>query len=338
MKAIVYELTAPRTLARRESELDEDVLAPDQILAATEFSLVSPGTELAAWMGKPPLRPSKAYPRLLGYCNVARVLRVGRDVKNVAIDDYVLTHQSHCSHFRCLQTEILLAERGLDVEARRKLTSTYLYHLGYIALLNGGYIPGYEVAIVGLGALGLTTASLALAFGGEPVVLTGCPPDLIPACLAGARILPKSAPSAGRWPSRSGLEGADLVVNTSDAWSDYLLCLQIARKGGTVALLGFPGRGQPLLEFNPLNTQYLYDKQLTIKQVGHVPELNASAIDVRFTIHRNLRYLRGLILRGVVDPTPLLTTRASWCNLSDVYATLATRQYGSYTALIEWTC
>ena len=83
MRAVVYELEAPGRLVAREHDVDER-LGPNDVLGETEVSAISTGTELAAWCGKPPLRPSRAYPRLVGYCNLAIVTAVGSAVSSIA--------------------------------------------------------------------------------------------------------------------------------------------------------------------------------------------------------------------------------------------------------------
>jgi len=336
MKARVYWLTAPRTLELQDEEFGSRPLAPHEVEAVTVYTAISPGTELAAWSGKPPLRPSDPYPRLVGYCNLGRVARIGTDVVGIKEGDHVLTHQSHRSAFRVPATEVLLVTRERADEALRSLTTTYLYHLGYAALLAGGYVPGYEVAVVGLGALGFTTASLVTALGGHPVALTGRDGSLQGAAASGMRVAPKALPLPRDVTPPEDVGGFDLVVNTSDAWSDYFLCLEITRKGGTVVLVSFPGRGQPPSNENPLASRLLYDKQLTVRHAGRVSELDAPAIDVRFTLKRNLRYLSALIEGGRVDPTPLVRLSAGWRDLGEVYERLTIKQAGVYSALLEW--
>src|SRR5438045_3486196 len=101
MKSILYELQSPGLLMKKEVELDDRNLGPSHVLAETRYSVVSTGTEIAAWLGKPPLRPSKAYPRPVGYCNLARVLGVGSAISDVSPGDHILTHQSHRTAFIC---------------------------------------------------------------------------------------------------------------------------------------------------------------------------------------------------------------------------------------------
>src|SRR5688572_21668827 len=61
-------LNGPRELEFQDVLLPPDI-TEDQLLARTEFSAVSLGTEMAAYSGEPPLRPGIIYPRLVGYCN-----------------------------------------------------------------------------------------------------------------------------------------------------------------------------------------------------------------------------------------------------------------------------
>ena len=88
-------LTRPGTIELRQEDLAAP--APGQILCKTIVTAISPGTELAAFTGLPPLRPSVTYPRLQGYCNVGEVLESRAD--GFAQGDRVLSFTSHRSHF-----------------------------------------------------------------------------------------------------------------------------------------------------------------------------------------------------------------------------------------------
>ena len=170
MLSKIYELQNSRSLALIEEEITEP--NDSELVAETVYSAISPGTELAAWKGMPPLRPSRIYPRLVGYCNVARVTKVGTQIDRIEIGDWIITHQSHRNCFKVDQRDVLVSFKDLTDEEARIISTTYLYHLGYSALLKGEYFPGHKVGVVGLGTLGYTTASLVSAFGGAPVVFT----------------------------------------------------------------------------------------------------------------------------------------------------------------------
>ena len=84
LTSLVYELAAPRRLIVKNEQTDLTKFGTKSVYAKTLFSSISTGTEIAAWGGKSPLRPSVAYPRVLGYCSVSEVQSVVS-----AIDDLV---------------------------------------------------------------------------------------------------------------------------------------------------------------------------------------------------------------------------------------------------------
>ncbi len=322
----VYELVAPETLVLSES-IVERCLSND-VYALTGYSAVSKGTELAAWSGKPPLRPSKVYPRLMGYCNMARVKEVGLNVEGVDVGDWILTHQSHRSSFCVPSEDILCRFKGINEEYAKKLSATYLYHLGYSALLKGGYFPGHKVAVMGLGVLGYTTADLVHCFGGRSSVFTSHSYQ--------EHLSESTAVVLDKDQAASNKEAFDLVINTSDSWDDYSHCLDILRPGGTMVLLGFPGRGLPFPSFNPLDSSKLYDKQLSISYAGYVVEKDLPEQEVRFTLKRNMQYLSELILTNRLVVSPLCSVEESWKNLGVLYQNLSNRSQGALSGVLKW--
>ncbi len=334
---MIYELTAPGVLIKKEPAVDPGSAEPASVRATTLFSAISTGTELAAWTGKPPLRPSNPYPRLVGYSNVARVESVGSSVRDVAQGDVILTHQSHRSGFTCGRRDVLLNIGKVDVPMQKLLSTVYLYHLGYAALLGADYRPGAEVAVVGLGLLGFTTASLVSAYGGSPAVFSGrSQPEALLKYVPHARGFRKRhEPAPMSW---NGLDGADIVVNTSDSWDDYELSLSLVRRGGIVMLLGFPGRGLPVPRFNPLDSRYIYDKSITLRQAGHMPDLDAAPEDVRFTLKRNLAHLFSLLRAGRLDPTPITENVIPAGELQRAYQFLEQRPERALSVILDWLC
>lgn len=338
MKSIVYELTSAQCLSQRDVILDVGQLPPGTLFAETQYSAISTGTECAAWLGKPPLRPTASiYPRLMGYCNLAKVVKVGAGVTEFREGDRILTHQSHRSGFIIPTSEVLLRVNDSEPKLLKKLTATYLYHLGFNALQQGDYRPGHHVAVVGMGTLGITTASLLVALGALPFLFTRQIESMKAiASLRASSIFHKDSFDVAQVSELSGMPGVDLVINTSNAWSDLLLSLRLCRKGATLVCLGFPGRGEAAPEFNPLDSQYFYDKQLTLKHSGYTPDLEAPPIDIRFTKKRNMSYLASLIRRGLLDPNEILSLTLPWTELAGAYQSLCERSGGSYSALLEW--
>lgn len=306
---------------------------PTQLSCRTLASVISPGTELAAWKGLPPLRPGPVYPRLVGYCNVAEVIAVGRDVIHVSPGDRILSYASHRTHFLLDETDVLLT---LDASLDPAIAATaYLFHLGYNAVLRAGVRPGSRVLVIGLGALGLGSVAMADIAGAEVRAVSDQAASASIARDFGAEeVLGRegSARAKNGWGS-----GADVVISTTSSWTDWRLALEASGRMGTIAVLGFPGRGEPRPDFNPLDSQYLYDKQLRVEAVGASPEREDPRGFLRFNERANLSYIVDLIATGRLRPDAIVSRRFPAAKLADAYNLLASREEAAVTFALDWS-
>lgn len=332
----IAELTGPRQLIFREQSLATSALKDNELLAETVCSALSAGTEVAAWRGDPPLRPGPVYPRLVGYCNVAEIVACGRGVTRFRPGVRILTFQSHRSAFVCREDEVIVT---LPVgTAPVPASVTYLFHLGYNALLRGGFTPGHHVGVIGLGTIGLAAVAQAGNFGGNVHAFSNQPD---------ARNLALEIGALDAWPkdltetpkavaAKAGGAGLDLVITTSNRWEDWALALRLARKGGTLCVLGFPGRTEPEPPLNPLDSQFFYDRQLTIHACGQSPDLDVSAHDLRFTVKRNCEFLLHQIVAGKLPARRLIGSVQPWEKLPELYEQLAHRTGHALTGVLQW--
>ncbi len=313
----------------------ESLSAPGhkEVLCETLVSVISPGTELAAFKGLPPLRPGVVYPRLLGYCNVARVLEVGHGVAGVQVGDRVLTFTSHRSAFVIAERDILYK---LPETARAEdIACAYLFHLGYNAVLRGNVRAGSRVLVIGLGVLGLTTVAMATLAGARVFALSD---QIGPASIAlqmGAETV-FGRNSLSSLTESIGPDLADLVVSTTNSWSDWQLALQLAGQQGMIAVLGFPGRGEPQPPSNPLDSQFFYMKQLRIEAVGISPEGPDSRGFCRFNERANIDYISNQITRGRLAPSMLISDCYAGANVHQAYRNLLERHASPTTYLLRW--
>lgn len=318
-------LDQPGQLALREEPLASP--GDGEILCETIVTAISPGTELAAWRGLPPLRPGVVYPRLQGYCNVARVLECGPSVDGIQPGDRVLSLQSHRSHFvmdRAGAVYVLPPEARAD-----RVVAAYLFHLGYNAVLRSNVRAGHRVLVIGLGALGLTSVAMANLAGAQVTAISG---HAKPAGIAqqyGARAVfaREEYEAAGE---------ADIVIATTNGWDDFDLALRAAAQNATIACLGFPGRGQAPGEFNPLASEHFYMKQLRIEAVGWSPLENDSRGFARFNLRDNIAFLAGAIEDGRLDPAPIISGTYPGEDIAQAYRDLDARKDDAVTYLLEW--
>jgi len=326
----------PHKLVIQTDTIKLDNLDTNEIVAETVVSVVSPGTETAAYAGMAPLRPGVDYPRLVGYCNVGRVLKTGIDVKHIEPGNLILTLQPHCSAFKCKENAVLaiLPNKVNPLP----YASAYLYHLGYSALLQGGYFPGHKVAVIGMGTLGLATVALTETLGGVTFAISGRPDGRERARLAGAKYVSDSDYEAisSLITKQAPDTELDLVITTSNNWQDWELALKISRQKGKIIVMGFPGRDKDLPDFNPLASEYFYFKQLQIIACGMEPDLDVPPSDLRFTIKRNLSYLLELITQKDINPEIIISETVPWTQIESVYKRLLDRDTDMVTCGLLW--
>lgn len=328
-QAQVVWLNAPHRIELRTETVEAPALG--QLLCETIVSAISPGTELAAYTGQPPLRPSVVYPRLQGYCSVARVIESA--VEGVAPGARVLSFTSHRSHFLLGGGDVLFTlPKRADAGA---IACTYLYHLGYNAVLRSGVRPGARVLVIGLGALGLTSVAMAAIAGADVYALSDQTVPSERALRMGANGVFARVDEAALKAVLGG--GADVVISTVNGWDDWQAALRLAGQNGVIACLGFPGRAQGAPDTNPLDSQYFYMKQLRIEAVGWSPEVDDSRGFLRFNERANIAWLAGLIERGRLDPSLLISAHYRGANIARAYDDLIARAGSPITYLLDWS-
>ncbi len=95
----------------------------DEVLIATESTLISPGTERAFLLSLPNARGG--YPSRPGYSNIGKVVAVGKKVSGFSIGDRVASTHGHTSHF------VTSPSRLLKIEPSEALV---FFNLGYYSI------------------------------------------------------------------------------------------------------------------------------------------------------------------------------------------------------------
>ncbi len=329
----IYTLSGPKQLFLKEEQISLDDLCKDEIVAETLYSAISPGTENAAYLGLPPLRPGNIYPRVVGYCNIAKVIACGASVTKCKEGDYLLSFQSHRTSFKIKESDFALKlESGTDL---KQVAVTYLFHLGYHAIISANAKAGHNIAVVGIGTLGLTTALMTKLIGANPYAFTNQPdPTLL--IKEQIRVFQKNADCLNNIQLITHGTGIDIVINTSNTWSDWKLALELVRKGGTIVNVGFPGRGQALPDFNPLDPTYIYFKNIQIKTLSHINETDTCVLDFRFNMKRNLEYLLDKIKDGSINADCILSEEIHYTQLQAQYEKYTSHQHQLFSTLIYW--
>ncbi len=333
IKSKVVKLLGPHELVFEDESIDENLLSSDEILCRTIVSAISPGTEVAAYEGAPPLRPMKVYPRLVGYCNVAEIVNVGSEVTEYSIGQRVLTFTSHRSHF-VIRTKDVLSTIP-DTVTSQLASTAYIYHLGYNAILKSKIKYGSSLVVIGLGVIGLCSIALSKLSGAKVFAITNHDLPRQKALEMGA-VEVFSREEIELLKSKLGSRLADVVITTSNDWHDWERALDLAGMHSKISVLGFPGRGMDGIPFNPLDSRYFYDKQLQLQAVGMSPEINDSRGFLKFNEKDNLSFILEEIERKNIDPNLIISGEKSWKDIEEAYKTLLSREGSPLTFVLNW--
>jgi threonine dehydrogenase-like Zn-dependent dehydrogenase len=330
-KAILY---GARDLRMEEEQLDVETLGQRQIYVRTLITGFSTGTDLANYEGRSREVPDAPdYPRGVGYSNVGVVEAIGSEVRLFSPGDRVFAMKYHQSGYVADESDILIhLPAGIDLE---QASLAYLTHLGVAALRQCRYQAGEDVAVVGLGVIGLCTVAIATAMGARVVAVAN---DLRRAELAKALGAWETCITGSYNPHEvfEG-QGADIVVLTANTWPAFRDSVDMARYEGRIGVLGFPGRAQPAPDFNPLDMQWFHGKQLTIRGTGHIPRINCSASDIRFNIYRDLKFVLDRIAGGAADLSSVISHRFPYADMKQAYELAIQHSKDLSAAVFHWS-
>lgn len=366
MKQIIQDLKSGATIL-------EDVPVPQvksgAVLIKTTRTLVSLGTERmlvefgkANFISKARQQPDKVkqvidkihtdglqptikavfnklgQPMPLGYCNVGRVVEVGRGVTEFKVGDRVASNGPHAEYV-CIPQN--LAAKVPDEVSDEEAAFTVIGSIGLQGIRNLNPQLGETVAVIGLGLVGLVTAQLLKANGCNVI---GIDFDQQKVDMAESKGIIAMNPGAGVDPvgfvqeQTNGI-GADGVIITASAKTDEVIhqACEMSRKRGRIILVGVVGMNMRRDDF--------YKKELTFQvscsygagrydeeyeQKGHDYPLPY----VRWTEKRNFQTILSTIANGGLDVKSLITEEVELENYQEIYGDM--RKRGSIASIIKY--
>lgn len=366
MKQIIQDLKSGETILE---EVHVPMVKSGSVLIKTTRSLVSLGTErMLVEFGKANLidkarqQPDKVkqtldklktdgimptleavfnklgQPLPLGYCNVGKVVAVGRGVTEFQVGDRVASNGNHAEYV-CVPQNLVakIPDNVSDDEA----SFTVIGSIALQGIRNLNPQLGESIVVVGLGLIGLVAAQLLKANGCNVI---GTDFDQQKVDMANSFGVTAINPGKGVDPVKFVEEytnniGADGVLITASAKTDEVIhqaCL-MSRKRGRIVLVGVIGLNMRRDDF--------YKKELTFQVscsygAGRYDEdYENKGHDypfayVRWTEKRNFQAILGAISNGGLDVKPLITETVDLANYNEIYGDM--RKRGSIASILKY--
>ena len=329
-------LHGPRDLRIEEQPLDTD-LGPTQIHVETEISALKIGTDRGNYEGAERVPGAPDYPRWVGDSNLGVVRAAGPDVKRIRVGDRVVTRAPHQSEYVVDEAQsVVRVPEGVDPE---DAVWAHLYTLSAHCYRKAWFTPGENVAVVGLGVLGLGAVALGPFFGARVVGLGNHPGRLQMATDMGAEAawLSDDPDLEARLDEFTGGAGIDLVILTANPWPAWRTACEVVRDNGRVSVVALPGRGEePLDDFNPVGMEWFYNKGIALVAVsGRGGYLFPAAEGDRFDAVRTCEHTLSLMERGLA-PSRLITHRLPYTRMAEAYEMIYRREKGMLGVIFQW--
>jgi predicted dehydrogenase/threonine dehydrogenase-like Zn-dependent dehydrogenase len=352
MKQIIQDLNNGNTILE---EVPAPFIKPGHVLIQTTRSLVSLGTErMLVEFGKSNLfqkamqQPDKVkevlnkvktdglkptinavfnklgQPLPLGYCNVGKVVAVGKGVDDISIGDRVASNGPHAEYVSIPKNLVAKIPDNVSDEAA---TFTVIGSIGLQGIRLANPTFGETFVVVGLGLIGLMTAQLLKANGCKVIGF-----DFDSAKVALAKQLGIDAVNPG-----DGIDqvayvnnvtnniGADAVIITASNKTNEIISqsAKMSRKRGRIILVGVVGLDISRADF--------YEKELTFQvSCSYGPgryddDYEQKGIDyplafVRWTEKRNFETILQAISSNSIQVEPLITKRVLLEDYQEIYA------------------
>ncbi|MDY7026948.1 MAG: zinc-binding alcohol dehydrogenase [Spirochaetota bacterium] len=316
---IVFVEEKKAELLPLDRERIPDRLGDTEILVETDYTLISPGTELSWYSGiqREVAGDAFSYPVYTGYCHTGRILQRGRAVSDYAEGDRVVTGAGHVSHVIVDTRKNFEAEPG---DLRKPVAKVpdglnselapfaKIGEIAFTALRIADFTLGEKVLILGQGMVGNLAAQLFLHAGADVMVADISDFRLRKArdCGIDMRVNPDSTDISKVVDEWTGGVGADVTVESTGNSKLLLDSVRYTRRLGDLIILGTPRRA---IEFNPTPDLWqAHMKGITVKGALRCLfyPLHASKLHRR-SVERDLEETLRLMAEGGLRVEPLHT-------------------------------
>jgi len=263
-------------------------------------------------------------PLPLGYCNVGRVIGIGKGVEGFSIGDRVASNGPHAEYVCIPKNLVVQIPEGVSDE---EASFTVIGAIGLQGIRLANPTLGETVVVVGLGLIGLVTAQLLKANGCRVIGFDFDSVKVELACKLGIdAINPGEGVDQVAYVFNATENiGADAVIITASNKSNELISqsAKMSRKRGRIILVGVIGLDISRADF--------YEKELTFQvSCSYGPGRYDEHYEqkgqdypiafVRWTEKRNFETILNAIASKSIDVKSLITERIPLANYNEIYS------------------
>ncbi len=303
----------------------------DEILVATECTLISPGTERAFLLGLPNARGG--YPSRPGYSNIGKVVEVGKNVSGYMIGDRVATTQGHTSHFVASPNRLLKVASS-DAPAEEVV----FFNLSAIALqgVRKARIElGEATLILGQGLIGLLALQLSKLSGAIPVIaadLTDSRLELSKSIGADHTLNPEDTDFSERLSNATMGKGPTVVIEATGHPDAISTALAAAGWGARVVLLASTRGETPSVNFY----RDVHKKGLILYGAHNSIRPRQESSPNFWTSEDDSRLMLSLIAQKRFIVAPLISHRVPGHDAPKAYQLLMEWNPGLLGVVLQW--
>jgi threonine dehydrogenase-like Zn-dependent dehydrogenase len=325
-------VTGPRQAKFEEVQIPE--CPDDGLLIRAIVTAISTGTEIRVyrWI---PVDPEGKYlhggmlfpdgPAENGYCMVAEVVEVGKDVEGFTKGERVYSSETHKEYAAVDPSSLLKLPDAIPTEHAAMIN---VLGVGHIAVRTGKPAVGSNVAILGMGVVGLAALAYCKAFGLRTAAIDMSETRLAIARELGADIaVSPAAPDFQAQMDKLFPEGADIAIEAASTWKAIQTGMDVVGKNGRVVVIA---RHTDMPHYNLVGHPYL-SKRITLH--------NAMGYDdegQRWDRAHCMDLTIDMLATGRMDIEPMLTHRINWRELPDIYDRLDKGDQDIVGVIVDW--
>tara|TARA_B110000003_G_scaffold273584_1_gene311637 strand:- start:563 stop:2683 length:2121 start_codon:yes stop_codon:yes gene_type:complete len=277
-------------------------------------------------------------PLALGYCNVGKVVAVGKNVNEFSVGDRVASNGNHAEYV-CVPKNLVAKIPNNVKDEEATFTVVGAIGLHGIRLLQPTF--GETIVVIGLGLIGLITAELLLANGCNVIGFDFDSEKIRIAKLKGIiAINPGEGTDQVKFvKSYTSAVGADGVIITASNKNNEIISqsAKMCRKRGRIILVGVVGLDISRADFYEKEISFQvscsygagrHDEQY--EQKGHDYPIGY----VRWTEKRNFEAVLNAISKKTLDVSPLITDRVSLNDFQKIYGNMSNSK--SIASILEY--